>query len=409
MNKNIKKYAALSLIWAQVAFVGAGLSDDSNNEATHNNVDQNATQFPIQTPANDITPDNVVLFDLDKILFNISQENNNEVKPTVIKTRGGESVSSLLNEFESATTIEGACLANSIQHLIDGLSKEAKISKSDAAIRIIDTLSQKQIRELPALAKSELIAAIDDTTEMTPDKYFALRKVYTNTSEDPSFQVWDAEKQVELAQKLSEHPALVDAKKNWHNMNDQEKLQALRVAVDITIETYGSDIGAVSVPLNYIDHPNPNVYGLYLPGMRAMFLNINADAIPENFQESMTVTVHEALHAYHHQLEDRVRDGTLDEDHPAYGYAHILKESGTRYIFNGFDFIAYTSNPTEKHAWEIEYIGKYIGNGPGTDVVDAKRALKEAKEDYEAFKQKREDAKENAKNLVCTPTQMTLY
>lgn len=389
MNKKIKRYAAaLSIVWAQVAFTGAIAADEADN-------------------AQSIEPDNTSSITVPAASNRALLDD--EISSVTIKTKKEKKLSELLEEFNTAASITGLCIGSSIDELLEEIQKSENISKSDAAIIIINTLSGPQIRSLPTKAKTGLIAAIDNHT-MDADKFYALKKLYTNAVEDPAFYLWDAEKQLELSKAVRDNPVLQKARKDWDIISDQEKLNAMRVAADLTIQIYGADIGAKTVPLDYMQYQEENIYGMYIPSARAMFLNLKSPKVPEDFKETVSVTIHEALHAYHHQLIDKLEAGTLDKDHPSYKYAELMKESYTRYISDGQDYIAYVSNPTERHAWEITYIGSYAGTGPSVSLQRQENKVKSARSIYDQFKQERQQLKEKVANdnTTCGPVSIEI-
>lgn len=327
----------------------------------------------------------------------------------VIRTTGRHKVSDLAEEFNTTVSIRGLCIAAAADELLEKIQKNENMSKNDAALLIVKSLTAEQIRALPLKSKTDLIGAIDAQT-MDGEKFAALKKLYTNTMEDPSFALWDAERQLELAKAVRDNPVLQHARQNWQNMDLMEQITAMRVAADLTIQTYGADIGAKTVPLYFMQYSNEDIYGMYLPRARTMFLNLKSPKIPESFDETVSVTIHEALHAYHHQLIDKLDNGTLDQNHPSYKYAQIMQKSYDRYIVADKDYVAYMSNPTERHAWEITYIGRYAGMGSSQSLQRPESDVRMARLIKEHFEKRRDALKDNAvnDNLSCGPVNLRI-
>lgn len=319
------------------------------------------------------------------------------------------SAASVLGKFRTASSVEDACLADSLESLIRDVRREEGLTRTGAAIRIINALSPEQIKDMPNLARADLIAAINVNEDLSVDTYLAIRKVYINSPEDTYFSRWDAKKQYELSKVLRDDPELMSARQNWDTMQQDEKLHALRRVVDHTIRTYGAEFGITPVPLDFKNHPDPNRYGYYKPGERRMYLNPNSNRIPEDFELTAMVTVHEALHAFHHQLIDRMKAGKIDRDHDVYNYARFMEESYFRYIRAPYDRRAYVNNPTEKHAWEIEYIGAYIGRGSSKPLTRALGNMNMAERNHQEHLQDREQEVRRARTegLYCSEAKLT--
>lgn len=408
MKKNAKRVAALGVIWAQVAFAGALIADEQDRphdtglaEPESKNTLYLGNDRP--RPASGF----IIPADRNDTLYLTAQTAAQE--ETVIRAGERRRVADLLDEFNTAANLQGLCIGASVEALLDEMEQNRNMSRNEAAIMIVDALTAGQIRALPVQAKADLIGAID-TGPMDNDRFAALRKIYTNTMEDPAFSLWDARKQLELSQAVRDDPVLRHARENWAAMTKQEQIEAMRAAAEMTIRIYGGDVGMETVPLYFVQYKDENMYGMYSPRFRTMFLNLNAPRIPESFDDTVSVTIHEALHAYHHQLTDKLADGTLDKDHPSYKYAKVMQESYTRYIKMENDYDAYISNPTERHAWEITYIGRYAGKGPALSLIRPESAVRAAEEDYERFRDRRAALKEEAvnDNQVCSPVSLKM-
>lgn len=405
MRKTAKKTAVLSLVWAQVAVAGALMADETGSPHQSSPLEPDAanTAYADETKRQH-DPSFIIPQTPAETPYIVTSKTATAQDDKVIRTSGRHKVSDLAEEFNTTASIRGLCIAAAAEELLEKIQTSENMSKNDAALLIVKSLTSEQIRALPLKSKTALIGAIDDQT-MDGEKFAALKKLYTNTVEDPSFALWDAERQLELAKTVRDNPVLQHARQNWQNMDQIEQITAMRVAADLTIQTYGADIGAKTVPLYFMQYKNENIYGMYLPKARTMFLNLKSPKIPESFDETVSVTIHEALHAYHHQLIDKLDNGTLDQNHPTYKYAQIMQQSYDRYIAADKDYVAYMSNPTERHAWEITYIGRYAGMGPAQSLQRPESDVRMARLIKEHFEKRRDALQDKAvnDNLSCGP------
>jgi hypothetical protein len=386
----LKKLAALGALSLQMVFTGAAVANDDAPQA------ENANDHRTTNISSAVNDNSSTLGEIGDDLF-VPADDNSLRLDRIIAVTETTSVPDLLEEFGTAADADSACLAGAIPDLMQDLQTNDGMTESEAAVWIINSLKPQQIRDLPTNARTDLISAVSENSTMTWGEARALKKMYVNSVEDPSFGLWDAERQVELSKALRDDPVLMDAKTNWSTMSDSDKLVALKRAQELTIKTFGAEFGVTPVPLSFMNFPsNPNIAGMYSLDLREMFLNLDSPMIPEDFDMTMVVTVHEALHAFHHQVSDMYVAGTLDKDHPIYEYAGFMTEGNKRYVT--YDYDVYQANPTEKHAWEISYMEDYVGAGPGKSILEAEWALERAKERHEQFTEGRAKAKNGADN-----------
>ncbi len=356
------------------------------------------------------------------VIFSDSAQSRNGFWGKKVIAEGGGQTSVLNAMFRYATTgnPDMACMASAIGDLLDDIQKRRNISRADAAVKLIEALSPDQIKNISVEGRTELIAPMisqtdaDDPINKSPfpgDAFKALSKIYMNSEEDPAFNTWDAQKQVELTEALRDDPELMQARSKWRKLDENTRLQAMRRIMDLTVKVYGSEFGINPVPVVYIDYSDENVLGMYAPYSRLMLLNRKASEIPEDFNITATVMVHETLHAFHHQLAEKMAQGTIDHGHDIYKYAQFMQESYFRYLSIKYkDYSAYRANPTEKHAWEMQGvgIGSYIGAGANKDSKKIKDNLRKATDAKDNFTRQRDQALEDARisGAQCVPVQV---
>lgn len=414
MKQKLKRRAS-AIVLSALAVMPFGLTakfhevandDDPSETARDREITIAPPEGGVAQPVPGVTDESLIVTDEVLMAYRLERYRDDRI---VIASSGKDKAASLvLRQFKTAADIESACLANSVDSLLSDLQREENMTRTQAAIRVVNALSEDQIKELPSLARADLTSAISLERGMTLHHYMALRKIYLNSDEDTYFALWDAQKQHELAEILRDDPVMIAAREHWHEMDNDDKLAVLKDAVKLTISTYGAEFGAEPVPLDFIKHQSERLYGMYKPNERRMYLNLNASKVPEDFATTMVVTVHEALHAFHHQLIDKMKAGDIDADHDVYRYARFMEESYFRYIRAAFDYTGYRSNPTEKHSWEIEYIGDGIGRGPSYDLTESAGRLKKAEDAHKEHTSNHRAAVWEARmgNIYCTDTKL---
>jgi hypothetical protein len=332
----------------------------------------------------------------------ISQIFEDARKSVQVSTRN-TSTQKALERYKSAINENSACLGYATDKLLD-YADDKNLPEPAIAEKIVSDLSSREIRQLPMKTKINLIKAL--TSDGKPDGKIqrALIKVYQNTGEDPAFALWDAVKQEQLANVLKDDKKVIEARKKWRSLDEDERVEILQYISDLTVKVYGSEFKMSEARVKAKDLGR-NTYGQYKSWFDLIEINLDHPDLDRSFEQSVSTTLHETMHAFHDHIDNLANRNKIKNDHPTYLMAKLMVKSYSHrgYITSSDSFAGYLSNPTERHANEVGFIARYAGRGPNYKVPDY---IRESGEDFKKdFDKSRNRALNNAKtyNLTCPP------
>lgn len=325
----------------------------------------------------------------------------------VVPLRPSPVLDAMINHPSTGNS-ESACLGEGVGQMMSYLQTDKGMASFDASVLVIKNLRPVQIESLPLPVKKTFMeVSVGGAQASYDDLQEALFKLYSNTPEDINFMYWDAQRQQELSEVLARDPVLADARRNWRRMDKGQKLVAMQRTSDLVIQVYGAAAGFVYAPVTveFMQDKNRNLSGSYSRATRIISMNEKAPQIPENFEQTMGSVVHESIHAFHDQAEVNILRGNLTPQSPAYDYMSFIMQSFRLYIKDDSNINYYLSNPTERHAREVSYLGAYAGAGDRHRLREASDRYSEAVRKKDEHDARRAAAVSQAQKSggLCTP------
>jgi hypothetical protein len=190
-------------------------------------------------------------------------------------------------------------------------------------------LSDDELKALPAPVRNRLLEQLNKSPVSDEDKA-AMKKLFSVKSLDPEFEKIDDANQKKMIEKMKTDPAFKNARDNWGSLNEKQRLEVLKKAVDYEADAYGipkTDVEAYS-PKKDDGTPDSNLYGEYdhskgkLMISREMMQNIG-------FDQALDTAVHENGHRYQATLVDQLEAGKIKPGDPLYNQAMMFKLNDT--------------------------------------------------------------------------------
>lgn len=289
----------------------------------------------------------------------------------------------------------------------DNLVTEYDLSQAEAEMIVVLGMSDKELGSLSSVLKADLIGSIAGSEAMVPnpDSFViipslqriefngkeipleihednrieenwlglerskisaddALTRLYAsvNEGENNAYTVWRRDKEAAFAFNAATDPILGEARRNWDNLDVDERLEVLRHAHDLHVQAYeeGNSYGFSPVPFN-LDDLGENTRGLHsIRPDGTHDIRIDREYLASaSFVEALGTGNHESTHALQYDLTVAIKTGVISQEDPIYYDAVIMDYNFSEYHdseVHGFErysdnFIEEDANASKTAAW----------------------------------------------------------